>query len=159
VVGCLLILVPAARHWRTVFEDPFKARVTTTRIEKSVPGGPKTVQTTTAEAKESIFDRALAAGGLLLLRLGLVAIAAFVAAALVQRAILANFEIQAGPVKIPKYTGRVIAASRNVLSDLVRQTRANTDAAVQALEAAGESRRKVGELDRRLTELEARWPS
>ena len=151
--------MPAARHWRTVFDDPFQARVTTTRIEKRVAGRAKTVQTTTAEAKESIFDRALAAGGRLLLRLGLVVVAAFLAGALVQRAILANFEIRAGPVTIPKYTRRVITTSESALADLVRQLRANTEETVRALDAATTSRSKVGDLDRRVAELEARWPS
>jgi hypothetical protein len=133
--------------------------VTTTRIERSAAGRPKTVQTTTADARESIFDRTLAAGGLLLLRLGLVAIAAFLSAALVQRAILANFEIRAGPVTIPKHTERGLAASRSALSDLAGRIQANAHATVQALQAAATSRRQVEDPDRRVTELEARWPS
>jgi hypothetical protein len=150
--------VAAARHWRTVLDDPFKARVTTTRIEKRVAGHPKTVQTTTAEAKEPIFDRALAAGGLVLLRLGLVIVAAFLAGALVQRAILANFEIQAGPVKMPKHTRHALATSESVLADLRRQIQANAYETVGALQVIGRSRSQMGNLDRRMTELEARWP-
>lgn len=124
--------------------------MTTTRVVKTSPSGARSIETTTAEAHESVFDRVLGVGGLLALRTCLALLAAFLAAAVVQRAILANFEIEAGPVKIPKDARRAIEASRAVVTDLAAQVERNAKGTAKAL-------RTAGELERRIRELEARW--
>jgi FAD/FMN-containing dehydrogenase len=72
--------------------------VTIQAAPRSVQAGPvsTTTTTTTNEANDSLLERALSTGGLLLFRLAIVAFAAFIAGAVVQRAILGRYSLKLG---------------------------------------------------------------
>jgi hypothetical protein len=138
-VGLILVLLPAIAHLRAVFEDPFASPRTTVRVVKTEPGGAQTVTETTSDTSRSFLEKSLAAGGLLLLRLGIVALAAFLAGAVVQRILLANFALKLGPLEVPDIK-RAAAASEEALraieDRLGKQARATESAMAVAADAA-----------------------
>jgi hypothetical protein len=56
--------------------------------------------TTTKEASDSLLERALSTGGLVLFRVAIVAFAAFIAGAVVQRAILGKYALKLGVLEL-----------------------------------------------------------
>jgi ribosome-binding protein aMBF1 (putative translation factor) len=90
--GALVVVKPAIDHWDEVYRgDPFSAPKTSRTIERGSAG--RTVQRTTVTREEStsFTERTLGKGGLLFLRLIVVALAAFLAAAVVNRALRGNY--------------------------------------------------------------------
>src|SRR5215218_6907105 len=67
IVGTTVILFPLWSHVGTVFrDDPFEAREVVETVVKTDASGKTTTETTTKEADQSLVERALANGGLLL---------------------------------------------------------------------------------------------
>jgi DNA-binding XRE family transcriptional regulator len=95
-LGGLVVVKPAADHWNDVYRgDPYRAE-TTTQMQRTKAAGKPAVRTTvTTKESSSYTERALGKGGLLLLRLALVAVTAFLVAAVVQRIILGNYGLRA----------------------------------------------------------------
>jgi hypothetical protein len=96
---------------------------TGTTTVTSVTRTPRTVQaglvatsttTTTNEANDSLLERALSTGGLVLFRLAIVAFAAFIAGAVVQRAILGRYTLKIGPLEF----GDIQAATEEAVTTL-----------------------------------------
>lgn len=102
LVGVLVVVAPAVDHF--AFDDPFEPGSQTEKVVTVEPDGKETVQTTTSPADPSLAERALGDGGLLLLRLGVVALAAFLAGAVVQRTALARFDLKVAGLEIPDIT-------------------------------------------------------
>ena len=99
-LGGLLVIKPAADHWDDVYRsDPFVVGTTTQKVQKRLPAtGGKTARprvsrttTTTTEDSSSLVERLLGKSGTLVLRLGLVVLLAWLAAALLQRALLGSY--------------------------------------------------------------------
>jgi hypothetical protein len=123
-----LVLSPVWNHWRELDDGPFERRSETSAVTKVTAGsspskkvtvtrGPGTSKKTTANettttgtttettttvgpAKDSLFVTALGNSGLLLVRIGIALLTAWVAAAAVQRAILGRFGVKVGPIEI-----------------------------------------------------------
>jgi DNA-binding XRE family transcriptional regulator len=95
--------------------DPFVVGTTTQKTQKRLPatGGrasrPRVSRTTTTttEAASSLPERLLGKSGTLALRLGLVVLVAWLAAALLQRALLGTYALRIGPApaRAPKTPG------------------------------------------------------
>jgi DNA-binding XRE family transcriptional regulator len=105
-IGGLIVLKPAFDHWDDVYRaDPFVAGKTTQTERKRLPATgnrenrPRVSRTTTTTTEESssLVERLLGKSGTLVLRLGLVVLVAWLAAALLQRALLGNYGLRIGP--------------------------------------------------------------
>jgi DNA-binding XRE family transcriptional regulator len=97
VVGGLVVMKPAIDHWDDVYRaDPFVVGTTTQTVSKR--DRPKATRTTTktTEDASSFVERLLGKSGTLLLRLGLVALVAFLAGAVLQRALLGTYTLRLG---------------------------------------------------------------
>ncbi len=105
-VGGLVVIKPALDHWDDVYRaDPFVVGTTTQKVQKRLPAirgrsaRPRVSRTTTTttESSSSFAERLLGKSGTVLLRLGLVALVAWLAAALLQRALLGTYSLRIGP--------------------------------------------------------------
>jgi hypothetical protein len=101
VLGMLVVVLPALWHLGAVTRDPFTAPTSTKTVTTQVGKRTTSTVTTRSESSQSLLDRGLAAGGLLILRLGIVALAAFLAGAVVQRIKLGDFQLKLGPLEVP----------------------------------------------------------
>ena len=117
--GLFAVVVPAALHIERVFrDDPFEARTRTVVVVREVDGRIER-ETTTSPEDQPVLDRALASGGLLLLRIGVVALASFLAGATVQRIIASDFSGKFGPLELRKLS-RTAALSSTAVRDLMQ---------------------------------------
>jgi DNA-binding XRE family transcriptional regulator len=113
-LGGLVVVKPAVDHWDAVYRGtPFEVRTSTQRVNKERAGNRET--TTTTEASSSFVERLLGKSGLLVMRLCLVAILAFLAAAIVQRVILGRYGLRAQPADIPAPAATTENASNGTL--------------------------------------------
>ena len=105
-VGGLVVIKPALDHWDDVYRaDPFVVGTTTQKVQKRLPAirgrstRPRVSRTTitTTESSSSFAERLLGKSGTVLLRLALVALVAWLAAALLQRALLGTYSLRIGP--------------------------------------------------------------
>ncbi|MGH2978697.1 MAG: helix-turn-helix domain-containing protein [Solirubrobacterales bacterium] len=95
-LGGVVVIKPALDHWDDLYRgDPFKAGTTTQTVQER-SGKVDRTRTTTREASSSFPERLLGDSGVLLVRLVLVALAAFLAAAVLHRAILGSYGLRAG---------------------------------------------------------------
>jgi DNA-binding XRE family transcriptional regulator len=97
-LGGLVVVKPAVDHWNDIYRgDPYRAE-TKTETTRTKAAGQVGVRTTVTRNESAWFgQRALGKGGLLFLRLALVALTAFLAAAVLQRIILGNYGLRARP--------------------------------------------------------------
>jgi DNA-binding XRE family transcriptional regulator len=96
VLGGLVVVKPAIDRWDDLYRgDPFEAGTTTQIVQKTSGKKVDRTRTTVTEDASSFPERLLGDSGVLLLRLALVALAAYLAAALVQRAILGEYGLRA----------------------------------------------------------------
>ena len=110
-----------------------------TEVVKTGPGDSEVVTTTTTkEADRSLLERSLAAGGLLLVRIGVVALAAFLAGAVVQRTLLGNFALKLGPLEIPELK-RAAEESERALGEIQSQLKTQTEATEEAMSVAADA--------------------
>ncbi len=127
VVGMVLVVLPALPHL-SLAEDPFTPKDVVETVTKIEPDGKKTVTQTRKPDDDALLERALAPGGLLLVRIGVVALGAFLGGAVIQRVLLGHFAFKAGSLELtdlPEATEEITAR----LTALV-------DAQKQATEAA-----------------------
>jgi hypothetical protein len=165
-LSALVIVVPALDHWDDVRnEDPFARRQATEVVTKTTlnrktrpPGRQTGVDrrfkvasrertATTKEADASLLERSLSNGGLLLLRIGVAALAAFIAGAVVQRTIMGNYAFKAGPLEVPE----LVEASETVLTDLQDSVLAQ---ATTTEEIAKSMKSSLEKIEQRLDALE-----
>ena len=108
--GGLIVVKPAIDHWDDVYRaDPFVVGTTTQKLTTRAPADGKSssrprvsrTTTTTTEDSSSFAERLLGKSGTLLLRLGLVALVAFLAAAVLQRAILGSYSLRRDQAPAP----------------------------------------------------------
>lgn len=120
-LGFLLVAVPAVRHWRGLWADPFENGVKVTTVEY-FDASHKVVATqrTTAPDSASVVEKALASGGLVLLRLALVAAAAFVAGAIVKNTMLGNYPIKVAGVELDQLTDKAEETARDAKESVER---------------------------------------
>jgi DNA-binding XRE family transcriptional regulator len=99
-LGGLVVVKPAIDHWDELYRgDPFKAGTTSQIVQETNGQKVDRTRTTTTEDASSFPERALGDAGVLLLRLLLVALAAFMAAAVLQRAILGDYSLRRGALE------------------------------------------------------------
>jgi hypothetical protein len=150
------------------------AQTTTTVVTETPAVGHET--TTTKEADDSLFERALAGAGFLFFRVALAALAAFLAGAVVQRTLLGDFAIKVGPLEVPDLPAAAEAsksAITKVKESLKRQTtllgrrltqvatklESNTATTLQMSQLLQEIATAVTDLERRVTQLEQKPPN
>jgi hypothetical protein len=134
-VGLVVVVLPAVLHLGEVWENPFVPSTTTVLEVTTRPNGTEVRKTTTTEAERSFVERSLAAGGLVLLRVGAVALAAFIAGAVVQRAILGRFDLKLGPLELTE-TKRAAEASEEGLAAVEAGLRDQVRATTRAMNLA-----------------------
>jgi DNA-binding XRE family transcriptional regulator len=102
----LVVVKPAVDHWNDLYRgDPYRAG-TKTETTRTKSAGQAGVRTTVTKNEPAWFgERALGKGGLLILRLAVVALTAFLAAAVLQRIILGNYGLRARPSGGPADAG------------------------------------------------------
>jgi hypothetical protein len=152
VLGLPIIVVPALLHMGDVWENPFVPSKTTVVEITTRPNGTQVRKTTTSEAERSFVERSLAAGGLLLLRLGAVALAAFIAGAVVQRAIMGRFDLKLGPLELAE-TKRAAEASEEALAAVQDDLRGQVQATEGAMRVAAGAAKGVAALHEEITSL------
>jgi hypothetical protein len=117
LAGLIVIVAPAALHSGSLFDDPFVGRTERKTVETFDAGGAPTGREVTTEPAGSWLERSLGPGGVLLLRLAVVAVAAFMAGALAYRTASGNFPTEvAGVVFGEKTAGGLDELNRNVVS-------------------------------------------
>jgi hypothetical protein len=102
--------------------------------------------TTTNEANDSLLERALSTGGLVLFRLAIVAFAAFIAGAVVQRAVLGRYSLKLGILELDDISAATtesvtalqtaiasLGAKDKALSSSIGKNAAATNKAIKAL--------------------------
>ena len=100
--GGFVVMKPAIDHWNDLYRsDPFKVGNTTLTVKHGSQGNAAQRITTTREESASFAERVLGNSGLLLVRLILVAIAAFLAAAVLYRAVLGSYVIRPARARAP----------------------------------------------------------
>jgi DNA-binding XRE family transcriptional regulator len=98
-LGGLVVVKPAVDNWDDLYRShPFEVGTATERVIKERDGKPTERTITREQASASLPERVLGNSGLLLLRLSLVALTAFLAAAVLHRALLGNYGLRASPV-------------------------------------------------------------
>jgi DNA-binding XRE family transcriptional regulator len=96
--GGLVVIKPAVDHWDDLYRgDPFKAGTTSQIVQETAGKRVDRTRTTTTEQSSSFPERLLGDSGVLLARLVLLALAAFLAAAVLHRAILGHYGLRAPP--------------------------------------------------------------
>jgi DNA-binding XRE family transcriptional regulator len=89
VLGGLVVVKPALDNWDALYRaSPFETATTNKNLEHR---GDRLTGTTTTKENASAIERVLAPSGLVLLRLGLVALTAFLLAAVLHRAMVADY--------------------------------------------------------------------
>lgn len=117
LVGLVVIVAPAVRHAGSLFDNPFVGQVQRKTVETFDAGGTRTGVVVTTEPAGSWLERSLGPGGVLLLRLAVVAVGAFMAGALAYRTASGNFPTEvAGVVFGEKAAGGLDELNRNVVS-------------------------------------------
>jgi hypothetical protein len=144
ILGTAFIVAPAARHLGHIWENPFEPSQTVKRVVKTGAGETE-VTTTTGEADRSFLERSLAAGGLLLLRIGVVAFAAFLAGAVVQRTLMGDFALKLGPLEIPQLK-RAADESERALGEIQSHLKTHANATEDAMNVAADAAEGVSEL-------------
>jgi len=105
--GGLLVVKPAIDHWDDVYRsDPFVVGTTTQKLRTREPADARSrssqprvsrTTTTTTEDSSSFAERLLGKSGTLLLRLLLVGLVAYLAGAVLQRALLGDYSLRRTP--------------------------------------------------------------
>ena len=114
VLGGLVVVKPAVDHWDDLYRgDPFKAGTTTEIVQNTSGKKVDRTRTTVTEDSSSFPERLLGDSGVLLIRLALVALAAYLAAALLQRAILGEYGLRRTETPFPR---RAAAESNGTLA-------------------------------------------
>ena len=149
-VGGLVVIKPAIDHWDDVYRaDPFVVGTTTQKVQKRLPAinGKSTrprvsrTTTTTTESSSSFAERLLGKSGTVLLRLGLVALVAWLAAALLQRAILGTYSLRIGPAPVRTRKAPEPASQRRVSARLRGRRHRRRPRAERRRDGAGTRRR------------------
>ena len=93
--GGLVVVKPAIDHWDDLYRgDPFKAGTTSQIVQETNGERVDRTRTTSTEDASSFPERVLGDSGVLLVRLLLVVLAAFLAGAVLQRAILGDYGLR-----------------------------------------------------------------
>jgi HTH-type transcriptional regulator / antitoxin HipB len=94
-LGSLVVIKPAVDHWDELYRgDPFKVGTTTQIVQETSGKKVDRTRTTVKESSSSFPERLLGDSGVLLVRLLLVALTAFLAAAVLHRALLGNYGLR-----------------------------------------------------------------
>jgi DNA-binding XRE family transcriptional regulator len=96
--GGLLVVKPAVDNWDDLYRaNPFASSTTKETVVRVRGGKPIGRTIKTKESDSSFTERVLGNSGLLFLRLSLVALAALLAAAVLQRALLGSYGLRVAP--------------------------------------------------------------
>jgi HTH-type transcriptional regulator/antitoxin HipB len=101
-LGGLVVIKPAVDHWDDLYRgDPFTVGTTTQIVQETNGKKVDRTRTTATEDSSSFAERVLGDSGVLLIRLVLVTLAAYLAAALLQRAILGEYGLRRAGTRRP----------------------------------------------------------
>ena len=156
VLAGFVVVWPGIRDF-SLGEDVYERRTVTETTRTEGPAG-TTIVTKTIVADDSSVERALGDGGLLLVRIGVAAAAAFLAGAVVLRILLGRYGFKAGGLELEDVTTGVAASAEaltaltKVVDELTTTTVANN---ATALRTAADALALGAECARRLDELAA----
>lgn len=136
LVGVVVVVGPALAHMGTLFKNPFTVPVERKTVETFDEHGTRTGTQVTTEPAGSFVERALSSGGVLLLRIGVVAAAAFLAGALVDRTMSGSFPSEIAGVKFAEQAGAGLEDLRVALGVLTTKLD-GLGGEVERLKAAG----------------------
>lgn len=153
VIGWVLVAAPVVGHWDELWRDPFGPPPKVTTVEAlDAKGSVIGTERTTEPASGSVIELALAPGGLVLVRLALVVVAAFVAGAIVKNVVLGRYPSKLAGVELDPLTDKVEATARQaeqLVSDLAKEvgdklaeSARRTAAAIETVQE--ETRRELG---------------
>jgi hypothetical protein len=149
----------------TTTEGRGKSRKDTTVVEQQSGHAPDKTTTTTEDDARSFVERALGDGGLVLLQIGILLVAGFLAGAFVQRLALGKFALKVGPVEIPDIQEAAsaseeaiaklaadLAAGNKELAEQKRETKAAVDQSRVTLDLLLDLARRIGRIEERPNE-------
>jgi len=142
LAGLALVVLQTAPHAEELVKNPFSPQDRTKIVtQKDGAGTVTSVEETTEPRPGSLLEQALAPAGLVFVRVALVGLAAFVAAALASKVLEGDYDIKAGPLEIKKQVDSVSEATKSALEA--------AEEAVGRLEATlrDESHRRAGVAD------------
>jgi hypothetical protein len=179
-LGLFIVIFPVAKHGQHFGRDPDEARTTTSTVvarasaatamttvvagpggttTTAVTGSPSPLTTTTmsvGEESRSLVDRALGTGGFFLFRVALACIAAFLAGAVVQRALRGKFAIKLPFVEfgdLPEAAAASTEALEKLKSNLNDQLNSVVERMGESLSASAEATANaIGALNHRLND-------
>jgi len=198
LVGLALVVYQAQKHSGDLIQNPYAPHLTTATVTKTTTQ-PKTVTTTTekdengsgravttevrrsagpttdrtvtrAPVNDSVLERSVAGGLIVLLQIGIVVLAAFLAGAAAQRIVLARYAVKIGTLEIGDLP-EAADASNKAIQDLRQSFEAQLDVVKTqvadkldadyrgtelALSTAADALRALAELDARVRSLEDR---
>jgi DNA-binding XRE family transcriptional regulator len=106
-LGGLIVIKPALDNWDDLYRgDPFAAGTTSQIVQKTAGKKVDRTRTTTTEDSSSFPERLLGDAGTLLFRLLLLALTAFVAAAVLHRALLGEYALRRSRRRPPQPISR-----------------------------------------------------
>jgi DNA-binding XRE family transcriptional regulator len=97
-LGGLVVVKPALDNWDDLYRgDPYPPQTTTQTVRTKAGAQPAVRTTVTRKEPGSSAEQTLGKGGLLILRLALVALTAFLVAAVLHRIVLGSYGLRARP--------------------------------------------------------------
>jgi outer membrane murein-binding lipoprotein Lpp len=150
VAGLLVIVAPAVRHAGSLFDDPFVGQVQRRTVETFDAAGRLTGTEVTTAPAGSWLERSLGPGGVLLLRMAVVAVAAFMAGALVYRTATGSFPSEIAGVIFADKTGAGLDELTGTVATLIARVEGLYADVERLREAVTEGAHAVADLDERL---------
>lgn len=128
LVGLAFVGVAALPHFGELTENPFTApEETNTVVHKDAAGNVTSTDITTGPADRSLPERALGPGALLFVRLALVGLGAFLAAAFTQKLLAGDYAIKVGGLELRQQITADATQSVKDLELLVAKLQAEHD--------------------------------
>ena len=147
---------PAVTNTTTVKSKPAGkpgTTTTTTQVQGEKPGRPAESTVTTTEGERTTFERVLGDGGMIVVQLAAVVLAAFLAAAVAQRVLLGEYGgLKLGALELGAIA-RASTAGLDELKQAVQKLREDAATAEDVNKAQEESRREDAAVNRDLALL------
>jgi hypothetical protein len=159
LAGILLIVAPAIRHAGPLFDNPFVGQLQQRTVETLDANGVRTGTVITTEPAGSWLDRSLGVGGILLVKIAIAAVLAFLAAALFHRAATGSFPSKVGPMEFLEKTGAGFEELTRTLANQLTELEALRADVERVSEAGADGVAAVAKLNRRLNRVGERQDS
>jgi hypothetical protein len=127
-----------------------KSRTRTVETQPGKSAQPQEVTTTRQEGERTFLERVLGDVGIVVLQLGVVILAAFVGAALVQRIIVGEYAVEIGSFKLSQLANTSLTALESLRRELTKVNRARVQDAARTKDDLAAAYRRMDLIEKRL---------